>query len=161
MIWKPARDVHTVYEALSAIADGRFVLSNETTAQCSSSSKNKFYTIEFDETTNSIISNDNMAYYVGEVSYPMVAMLLEKGVIKYNKDILVHLKNIKWKEINKKNKNDYMKSVREVLESLSLKGVDTNHIDTEANAIYSQLSKIELNRLSHKRTVLQDEQLTL
>lgn len=161
MIWKPARDVHTVYEALSAIADARFVLSTETTAQCASSSKNKFYTIEFDVTTNSIISNDNMAYYVGEVSYPMVAMLLEKGVIKYNREILEPLKNIKWKDINKKNKNDYMKSVREVLESLSQKGVDTNFIDTQANEIYEQLIKIELNRLNPKRTVLQSDQLTL
>lgn len=151
MLWLQPRDSHIVYEALSAIADGRFELTGENTAKSTSTSRGKFYEVEYDPKTASIMSNDNMAYYAGEISYPMVAMLLVKGVIKYDEKILKGLKAIPWKDINQKNKNDYMKSVDEVLGDLKLKGIDIEHVRTECNRIYEEVKQMKLNYLGNKK----------
>lgn len=150
MLWIKPRDRHYVYEALSAIADKRFELVSENEGKCTSTSKGKYYTVNYDPSTNSIMSNDNMAYYVGEISYPMVAILLLTGTIPYDTTILPFFKDIKWKEINQKNKNNYMKSVMQVLEELEKKGVDIKHIDDEAQRIFDILIQMELQHLGRK-----------
>ena len=61
MLWKKPR-ISKIYEALTAIADGRIELVSENKARCYSSSKGKFYEIEYDPETDSIMSNDNTAY---------------------------------------------------------------------------------------------------
>jgi len=149
--WIKPRDSHIVYEALSAIADGRFELTGENTAKCTSTSQGKFYEIELDPKTNSIMSNDNMAFYVGELSYPMVAMLLVKNVIPYDETIQQYLKDIKWKNINQKNKNDYMKSVEFVLNLLKEQGVDTEKIRNECDRIYGVVVEMKLSLLGTKK----------
>ncbi|MEI6462536.1 MAG: hypothetical protein WCO33_02600 [bacterium] len=150
MYWSKPKDKHIIYEALSAISDNRFNPSSESLAVCFSSSKDKFYTIEYDKNTNSIMSNDNMAFYVGEVSYPMVALLLSNGTIEYDKEILKPLSGIKWKEINQKNRNDYMKSVAEVLANLKSKGHDILIVEKEVDRIYSEVLKLNLKMLGQK-----------
>jgi hypothetical protein len=151
MTWLKPKDPHIVYEALSAIADGRFELIDAHNAKCTSTSQGKFYSIQYDQALNSIMSNDNMAYFRDEVSYPMVAMLLANGEIGFNRDILPYLKNIKWKEINQKNKNDYMKSVGQVLNQLKDSGVNTDVIESEANRIFEHLNALQLNKLGNKQ----------
>lgn len=152
MKWNPPKDEHIVYEALSAIADNRFTLVSESEAQCYSTSRNKFYSVHYDSENSAIMSNDNMAFYVDEVSYPMVAMLLVKGKLEYNPEILKYFKDIKWKDINQRNKNNYMKSVNEVLEDLTSRGVNTQQIKNQVNDIFEDLLRLELNRLGKKQT---------
>jgi hypothetical protein len=151
MIWSKPRDEHIIYEALSAIADGRLELIEENKAKCTSSSKDKFYVVEYDPETNAIMSNDNMAFWVKEISYPMLAMLLAKEVIKYEKKVLEPLKGIEWKALNKKNKNNYMKSVEEVLEKLSKENYDRSFIENEAKQIYKKLLDLELNHMGPRK----------
>jgi hypothetical protein len=151
MHWTKPKDEHIVYEALSAIADGRFELLDEHNAKCTSTSAGKFYSIQYDPLTDSIMSNDNMAYFRDEVSYPMVAMLLAKGEIEFDREILVHLKGIKWKDINQKNKNDYMKSVRQVLADLESKGIDIDLIQSEVRKIFEFVNTRPLNKLGDKK----------
>ena len=83
MVWKKAH-ISKIYEALTAIADGRIELISTNKARCFSSSKGKFYEVEFDPQTNGIMSNDNTAYYTDSVSYPMIALLMLKGKITYD-----------------------------------------------------------------------------
>lgn len=149
MKWNPPKDEHLIYEALSAIADGRIELIDDNTAKCTSTSRGKYYTISYEE-PNLIMSNDNMAFYREEVSYPMVAMLLELGKFKYDTGILTSLKGIKWKDINQKNKNDYMKSVREVLKGLKSQSVDTDLIKAEVKKIFHWIIRLGLNKLGSK-----------
>jgi hypothetical protein len=150
MQWLKPKDEHIVHEALSALADGRFELIDENNAKCTSTSQGKFYSVKYDPKTHSIMSNDNMAYYRDEISYPMVAMLLKKGEIEFDQEILVYLKNIKWKDINQKNKNDYMKSVNEVLGYLEAQGVDIELISNEVDRIFEFIMKLNLNKLGDK-----------
>lgn len=150
MNWLKPKDEHVVYEALSAIADARLELIDENNAKCTSTSKGKFYTIKYDPATESIMSDDNMAYYRDEVSYPMIALLIARGDISFNHEILQHLKDIKWKDINQKNKNDYMKSVREVLVGLKTQGVNIQLIETEVARIFEFISSKNLQKLATK-----------
>ncbi len=151
MNWLPPKDEHIIYEALSAIADKRFTLTSDTTARCMSTSKGKFYEIKIDKSKNAIMSNDNMAYYVGEISYPMVAMMFTKNILHYDKNILPHLKDIQWKKINQKNKNNYMLSVKQVLEELESRGVETSIITKEIKRIFKELKKTTWIHLGDKR----------
>ncbi len=148
--WLKPKDEHIIYEALSAIADNRFELIDECNAKCTSTSKGKFYSIQYDKSLNAIMSNDNMAYYRGEVSYPMVAMLLVIGAFEYDKTILEALKEIPWKDINQRNKNDYMRSVEEVLRDLETKGIDVEKIKTETQRIFVWVMGLKLKYLGDK-----------
>lgn len=152
MYWNPPKNEHIVYEALSAIADGRIISSDDKkSAKCTSPSKGKFYTITYEPETKSIMSNDNMAYYVNEVSYPMVALLLLREDIKYDETILEDLKSIYWKDINQRFKNNYMKSVEYVLSNLKTKGKDTEKIVKEVKNIFAQVLDFKLNILGEKQ----------
>lgn len=149
MNWQNPKDEHIIYEALSAIADNRFDMISDRKARCTSTSKGKYYEIEM--IGNTIMSNDNMAYYRGEISYPMVAMFLEKDMYPYDKEILKYFVGIKWKDINQKNKNDYMKSVGEVLDNLNSKGVDIKHIQNEVKRIFSELLDTTFQLLGERK----------
>ena len=149
MNWNSPRK-HTVYEALSAIADERVKVVDQSTAHVYSTSGNKYYIVKFNLQENAIMSNDNMAYYVGEISYPMVAIFLINNLYSYDTNILEHFKNIKWKDINQKNKNDFMKSVEQVLENLKDNGVDIEYIQKEVDRIYEVILDTNFVHLGNK-----------
>lgn len=152
MYWKQPKDIHVVYEAISAVADKRISLIGKNKAKCFSTSGNKYYEIEYDPEADSIMSNDNMAYYVKQISYPMVAYFLVIKKISYNKDILKYFKNIKWKDINQKNKNNYMKSVEEVLDKIEKEGGDSKYIKEEVEKISVQVLNMKLKYLGKLKT---------
>lgn len=144
--WHQPKDEHIIYEALTAIADGRVEVT-ENSAKVFSSSRNKFYIVNFDLKYLSFMSDDNMAYYRDEVSYPMLAVLLEEKVIQYDENILKFFANVPWKDINQKNKNDYMKSVEEFLESrVNVR----REIEGEVKEIFDKLLNLKLKVLGKK-----------
>lgn len=140
--WKKPKDEHIVYEAFTAVADARVEKSGEGKYKCFSSSGNKFYslTLEKEGESFSFMSDDNMAYYRKEFSYPILAVLILEKIIPVDTQVLNHFKNIFWKEINTKNKNDYMKSVREVLEGLAEKDIDVIKIENQVSEIFTKIS---------------------
>lgn len=107
--WKQPH-ISKVYEALGAIGDGRIEITEKSDelvkAKMYSSSRNKHYDISYNPLEKAIMSNDNSAYYVGEFSYPMIALLMLLGEILYPDYLTSNLSNIKWKDINQKFKND-------------------------------------------------------
>lgn len=106
-----------IYEALGAIVDNRIeVLDNS--ARVYSSSGNKFYNVEYSPEQNAIMANDNASYWKGYLGYPAIAFLLKIGVLKYNTDLASLLKDIKWKDINQKFKDDFDKALEFILMSL-------------------------------------------
>lgn len=151
MYWELPKDGHCVYEALSAIADGRININEKKDgAQCVSTSKEKFYTISYDVQSKSIMSNDNMAYYNSRISYPMIAFLMLNGEIEYEDWILNDLKGIYWKQINQKFKNDFMKAVNFVLDDLEKQGKDIKAIKGEIDRIYKQVLNLKLGMFGEK-----------
>lgn len=145
MKWKIPNKIK-VYEALGSIADSRIKL-NGNSAQVFSSSGNKNYTVTFDPGINAITSNDNGSYWQGYLGYPSIAVLMAKGLIKYNNDFAEALKGIHWKDINTKFKNDFDKTTDYIHDLLQDKKIDLKLFKAEVDAILSQISKLKMNKL--------------
>jgi hypothetical protein len=139
--WKKPKDEHIVYEAFTAIVDGRVAKSGEGKYKCFSSSGNKFYSLILEKEGElfSFMSNDNMAYYRKEFSYPMLAVLILEKLILVDMQVVNYFEDIFWKEINTRNKNDYMKSVNEVLEGLEEKDIDVFKIKNVVSEIFTKI----------------------
>lgn len=105
-----------IYEALGAIADGRIKVFGNS-AKVYSSSGNKFYSVDYAPDSSSIMVNDNASFYKGYLGYPAIAFLLMIGELNYSSTIAEELKDIAWKDINQKFKNDFNKTLAFILET--------------------------------------------
>lgn len=147
-IWKTP-PVEKIYEAFSAIADGRVTLKEES-ASVTSSDNSKEYIVEWKDNTYS--SNDNASYWQGYFGYPVIAVLLLQGKLPFNKSIAGNFKGINWKKLNTEYRNNYSKALSKVYESLSQNGVDCNAIKEEVDKIYEKLKSLKLQyKRSHIR----------
>jgi hypothetical protein len=149
MNWK-APHISKIYEALTAIADGR-VQMGENMAKVYSSSRGKYYDVAYDPAAGSIGSNDNTAYFTGALSYPMIAYLMNIGHITYDKSVAARLKGILWKDINQRHKNNYDAAIDEVLDELRKNDVETGEITTEIARIYEQVLALNVSRLPSRK----------
>jgi hypothetical protein len=136
-----------IYEALSAVADNRVKITSETSAIVTSSSLDKNYTVTWSKDLTHITSNDNASHWQGYVGYPIVAVLLVKGKMTFDRKNAGHLAGVAWKKINKQFKNDYDKAVESVLASLEEKGIDTRCIRDEVERIMTQIEQLALKKL--------------
>jgi len=118
--WKTPPTIK-IYEALGAVADGRMESVSETGAIVWSSDRSKYYDISYDPPSGAIMTNDNGSYWQGYLGYPSIAYLMKRGVLPYDAEIAELLKGIAWKEINVANKNDYEKTIADILDSLERK----------------------------------------
>jgi hypothetical protein len=140
-----------IYEALSAVADGRVSRTGDNEAEVVSSSETKTYTVEWSEDFSAVTSNDNASYWQGYLGYPILAVLMHLGRLSYDTTIARHLAGIPWNRINKQFKNDYDKAVESVLSSLEGKGVSTQAIRDEADMIMSGIEQLSLGKLSRRK----------
>jgi hypothetical protein len=150
VVWKLPKKAK-IYEALSAIGDGRVTLSENRTAKVVSSNGDKTYTVEWSEDEQSITSNDNASYWQGYLGYPILAILMLKNKIVFDKTLASVLSGIHWKEINKKFRNKYDEAIEFVLSSIETKGIKRENITREVDYIMDQISKLELKRFPSKR----------
>ena|SRR3989344_5771710 len=160
MKWKRPH-ISKVYEAFGAIADGRVeVVGN--TAKVYSSSRNKFYDVSYDPDKNAlrpgsgqaIMSNDNSAYWKGELGYPAIALLMQLGVLPFDKNIAESLKGIAWKDINQKYKNDFDKTVAEVfvhIDTLSRPAAKSDEVKQFCEGVLEQIEQIGFSLLGPKQ----------
>lgn len=122
-----------LYEALGAVADGRIEISGNT-AKVYSSSRAKFYDVTYDPDANEIMANDNGSYWKGYLGYPAVGFLMKKGILSYDPNLGLLLKDIPWKDINQKFKNDFDAALEYILESKS---------ETERNKLREFMEKVD------------------
>lgn len=73
-----------IYEAYSALADERVKLE-EDKASVSSSDGKKTYTIRWRD--NVYVSDDNATYWQGYPGYPVIAVMMLKGELPYDKEV--------------------------------------------------------------------------
>lgn len=141
-----------IYEAITCIADDRVETNEELTeAKIYSSRRDKFYTVTYEPENQLIMSDDNSAWFVDQVSYPMITLLMLRGEIEYDKSLLESLKGIVWKDVNKKHKNNWAKAAREVLDELAGRGIDVNLIEGEIDRMYEFISNLKLKKLGKKK----------
>lgn len=132
--------IEKIYEALSAIADNRIIMEDES-AKVQSSDYTKEYTVKWKDNTYS--ANDNASYWGGYAGYPVIAVLLLQGKLKLQNAASVSLlKGINWKALNTKYKNKYDKAVNEILEQLDEE--EMNALKTEVDRIYEEIKNLEV-----------------
>jgi hypothetical protein len=115
MKWKQPPAIK-IYEALGAVADKRVEIEGNS-GKVFSSSRNKFYEVTYDPAIHAIMANDNGSFWKGYLGYPAIAFMMRKGIISYEAELGDLLKGIAWKDINKKFKNDFDKTLGCVLKS--------------------------------------------
>ena len=140
-----------IYEALSAIADGRAELTGDRKADVVSSSGTKTYVVEWSEDVSGITSNDNASFWHGYMGYPIIAALMLLGKLDFKQEVAHLLAGIPWKKINKQFRNDYNKTIESVLEDLEAKGIQREAIVSEADRIMAQVEKLRLEKLPRRK----------
>ena len=130
--------IEKIYEAYSAIADGRVTLKDGY-AEVFSSDRKKCYTVSFDDNVYS--SNDNSTYWQGYAGYPMIAVLFLQGRLPFNKETADLFKDINWNLLNKEYKRDYHAAVHSVIEE---RGLEKESIEEETRKIYESLKDLDI-----------------
>jgi hypothetical protein len=144
-LWKmpPAAKV---YEALSALADGRVQLLAPGRAEVTSSEGDNVYSVEWSEDGRRITANDNASYWQGYSGYPIIAVLLATGRIGYDPEVARLLAGVPWHDLNERFKRDYDAAVESVLQEVEQSGGDRAAIVRQVEAIYRGLEGLALDR---------------
>lgn len=148
MKWK-SPPIIKIYEALGAVADGRVYLIGQG-AKVYSSSRGKHYTVTYDPQTNSIMSNDNGSYWQGYLGYPAIAFLLLNGRLTLESEFSLPLKDIAWKDINTKNKNDFTKTLKDIHKLLIERGVKMDNFEKYVEELAKAIDQANLSLLGNK-----------
>jgi len=146
MKWRQS-PIIKIYEALGAAADGRVEISGNT-AKVYSSSRNKCYDVSYDPETQSIMANDNGSYWKDYLGYPSIAFLMKTGALPYDEKIGNLLKDIAWKDINQKFKNDFDKTLDYILSSKSEE--EKKELKEFVRKVESEIKNLDLSYLGKK-----------
>lgn len=87
------------YEALGSITDWRTKQENWQ-YRVYSSSGNKYYTVEYNDESNRIMTNDNATFYKWYLGYPALCYLLECWILEYQENLAILVKWIYRKKLN-------------------------------------------------------------
>ncbi len=132
-----------VLEAAGSLADGRVEILDDKRARVVSSLGDKTYTVIVDAEKRLVYSDDNGTKYRGYVGYPIIAVLMKKGMLPYNERVANALKGIKWKTLNEKYKKYWL--VEKIVKNIAQrKGVPSEEIDRYVETVLSQLKQLEL-----------------
>jgi hypothetical protein len=135
-----------VYEALGAIGDGRVRIEDARRASVSSSDGAKTYTVtytvEASEDGAEISSNDNASFWQGYLGYPAIAMLIARGLIDADPGAIRALAGVPWKELNTRYRNDYDRTLEEVMRGAHERGCDVDAIRAAADAVLEAVRKL-------------------
>ncbi|MGH7950242.1 MAG: hypothetical protein ACREQF_13530 [Candidatus Binataceae bacterium] len=131
-----------VYEAMGALGDGRVEVKGNSRALVTSSEGNKTYEVDVSDDLHQISSNDNASFWQGYLGYPAIAVLLQIGLYRAPANVLDALAGIPWKQINRRFRNDYAKTLKEVDRIVEESGHDPNAVRAEAEAVMAALRKL-------------------
>jgi len=131
-----------VYEALGAIGDGRVSIEDALHASVTSSDGAKAYTVEISADGTEISSNDNASFWQGYLGYPAIAILIARGLIDADRTATRALAGVPWKELNTRYRNDYDRTLEEVLQGAHDRGYDVDAIRAAAAEVLEAVRKL-------------------
>ena len=130
-----------IYEAYSAIADGRVTFSEtEPEAYINSSDGAKRYTVRWEN--GHYASNDSATYWAGYPGYPVIAVWMMQGILPLNKATAAQFKDVNWNALNKQYKRNYAKAAEAVMDERNL---DKETVCREAEQVYAVLKTLDLS----------------
>lgn len=131
-----------VYEALGAIGDGRVRIEDAQRAAVTSSDGAKTYIVETSADGTEISSNDNASFWQGYLGYPAIAMLIARGLIEVDRTAMRALAGVPWKALNTRYRNDYDRTLEEVLQGALAQGYDLDAIRAAAATVLAAVRKM-------------------
>ena len=140
-----------VFEALTALADGRVDLAGPGEARVRSSAGDKTYTVEWTDEGTSITSNDNASYWQGYAGYPILAVLMALGTLRVDARAAQQLAGVDWHDLNRRFRRDYDAAVSHVLSAAEARGVDARAIERQVDDVMEQLASLEVQRPARSR----------
>jgi len=141
-----------ILEALGAIADERIRVLDEKNAEVVSSDGSRKYHVYVDINNGIVSSNDNGTRYRGYIGYPIIAFLMLKKMLPFDKDIAEALKGIQWKKLNEKYKRYFI--VEKIVKSKAMKqGISPRYIDDFIAQVISELKKFEFKMKEEKTDI--------
>ncbi len=129
-----------VLEAAGAIADGRVHLKDGEAEVVSSTGTRRYRVIV---SGTRVYSDDNGTIYRGYVGYPIIAVLMLKGVLPYEEKIGEALRGIPWKKLNEKYKR-YAVVEELVMRQAEERGVSRETIEYFINVVMKKLTSLRL-----------------
>lgn len=143
--WKtPPRE--KVHEALSAVLDERVSIVADNRAEVWSSDRSKRYSVVWSADQRGFGSNDNASFYQGYIGYPIIAVLLKLEILPFRPEVCGALRDVPWKAINKKHKNNYANAVDEVLSERLTETGSRQDIETYIDEVFAKLISLDLSR---------------
>jgi hypothetical protein len=140
-----------IYEALSAVADGRITMTGAGKAEVISSDGTKKYTVEWSYDLNKFTSNDNASYWQGYMGYPIIAVLMVLGRLDYEAETAKLLAGVPWKQLNRRFRGDYIKAINSVLNTLEERGSSPQLVIDEVERIMAQIENMEFEKLPRRK----------
>jgi hypothetical protein len=138
-----------VFEAFTAVADGRVRIVGPGSATVTSSAGDKTYDVEWSDDGRTVSANDNASYWQGYLGYPIIAVLLARGELHAGEDAVAALAGVPWHELNQRYKRDYDAAVAHVLGELS--GGDAAAVEAEVDRVRADLAALDLQRTGRGR----------
>ena len=130
-----------VFEAWSALADGRVALDDDKrNAAVASSNGEKAYTVTWSEDGAAYSSNDNATYWQGYAGYPVIAVLMKQGRLPFDRAVAEGFAHVDWSELNERHKRDYAAAVHEVVEEREL---DAAQVEAAAHEVLDALAALD------------------
>jgi len=133
-----------ILEALGCIGDKRINLINDKKAIVISSDGSRRYNVYVDLDRGVAYSDDNGTKLRRYIGYPILALLMIKGVIPHDKDLANALSGIQWKRLNEYYKN-YHVVEKIVLDVLKSKGISKDRVNKFIENTIDRLRKITLH----------------
>ncbi len=131
-----------VFEAWSALADGRVALdAEERRASVASSNGAKTYTVAWSEDGTVYSSNDSATYWQGYAGYPVIAVLIAQGRLPFDRAMADGFAHVNWTELNERHRRDYAAAVREVVDE---RGLDAAQADAAAHEVLDALAALDI-----------------
>jgi hypothetical protein len=140
--WKQP-PIAKVYEAMSAVADGRVLVTGAKSAEVLSSDKSKAYVVRWSKNRKVFTSTDNASKFGHYIGYPIIAVLMELGDLPVDRSVAGSLAGVPWKELNTRFKRDYEAAVEHVLASVDAELA----VRQSAEAAHEKLGVLELVRM--------------
>ena len=134
--------IEKVYEAWSAVADGRVTLHpEERQATVVSSNGAKTYAVAWNEDGTVYSSNDNATYWQGYAGYPVIAVLMMQGILPLDHDIANEFTQANWTELNEHYKRNYAQAVAAVV---SERDLNPARVTQAAEAVLKALASLDI-----------------
>ncbi len=144
-----------VLEALSAVCGGRVRRLSNRLARVVSSDGSREYTVYLDIVRGEVYSDDNGTRYRNYVGYPIIAFMMELGILPKNEAIGKPIVNVPWRKLNEQYKS-YELVMKHVLSILQEHDIRPGEVYAYINQVVTKLSKYRLKKLENMPTTLRE-----